>query len=260
MLDKGLDLLLALGEYPQGVGVSDLARDVGLSVSTVHRLLGTMVERKFASFNPSRRLYYLGLEVFELSHKVSLVHALSEVALPVMRRLSEATGEPSMLSVLQGEELIYLERVDGWRGVQIRGTVGERGPLHATSMGKVLLAFLPETEREEIMGQLTLEKLTLNTITDLPRLRDEVRKVRENGFAIADEEREEEIRAIAVPVINSRGNAAAAICIAAPAYRVSLKDLEGFLPQLRDAAREIGLKLPRGAVPPGAPRPTRSRE
>jgi IclR family transcriptional regulator, acetate operon repressor len=260
MLEKGLDLLMALGEYPDGVGVSELARGVGLPVSTVHRLLGTMVERKFASFDPSRRLYYLGLKVFELSHKVSLVQGLSEVALPPMRRVVKATGEPSLLSVLQGEDLVYVERVEGWRGIQIRGSVGERGPLHATSMGKVLLAFLPEEEQEEITSRLNLESLTPDTITDLSQLREELRKARERGYAIADEEREEGIRAIAVPVLNSRGNAAAAICVAAPAYRVSLKDLESFLPLLQEAAQEIGLKLPRGAVPTLRSKLPRSRE
>lgn len=252
MLEKGLDLLMALGKYADGVGVSELARDVGLPISTVHRLLGTMVERRFASFDPSKRLYYLGLKVFELSHKVSLVHGLSEVALPAMRRLVEATGEPSLLSVLQGDNLVYVERVEGRRGIQIRGSIGERGPLHATSMGKILLAFLPEVEQEEIMNHLNLERLTPTTITDLSQLREEVREVRERGYAIADEEREEGIRAIAMPVLNSRDNAAAAICIAAPAYRVSLKDLESFLPRLQEATQEIGLKLPRKAVPPSA--------
>jgi IclR family transcriptional regulator, acetate operon repressor len=260
MLEKGLDLLLALGEYPDGVGVSELARDVGLPVSTVHRLLGTMVARKFASFDPSKRLYYLGLKIFELSHKVSLVQGLSEVALPVMRRLAKATGEPILLSVLQGEDLIYVERVEGWRGIQIRGSVGERGPVHATSMGKVLLAFLPNEEQEKITSRLDLEKLTPNTITNLSQLREELRKVRERGYAIADEEREEGIRAIAVPVLNSRGNAAAAICVAAPAYRVSLTELESFLPPLQEAAQEIGLKLPRGAVQPLVTELPRTRE
>jgi IclR family acetate operon transcriptional repressor len=245
---KGLGLLLALGKYPDGVGVSELARDVGLPVSTVHRLLVTMVSMGFASLDSERRRYSLGLRVFELSHRIALVRELSEVALPVMRRITEATGEPTLMSVLDGREMVYVERVEGWRGVQIWGSVGGRGPLYCTSLGKALLAYLPEEEREEIIGDLRLEPFTASTITDPDELREELERTRELGYAMADEEHEEGVRAVGVPVMSSRGRPVAAICVAAPVFRVSKEDLERFIPMLREAAWEIGVQRPRGGA------------
>lgn len=249
MLEKGLSLLSALGDYPEGVGVSELARDVGLPISTVHRLMATLVAQGFADFNSDHRRYFLGLKVFELSHRVSLVKRLSELSLPVMRKLVETTGEPSLMSVLHGDEMVYVERVEGWRRIQIRGSVGERGPLYCTSLGKMLLAFLPNEERETTIGRLKLERLAPNTIADPSELRRELAVTRKRGYAVADEEHEEGIRAVGVPVMSSRGLPAAAICIAAPAFRVSREKLEGFVPLLREAAQEIGLQLPRGDAP-----------
>lgn len=246
MLGKGLNLLVALGSYPEGVGVSELARQVELPVSTVHRLLATLVKKGFASFDPDRRRYFLGLRVFELGQRVSLVRGLSEVALPVMRRIAKSTGEASLMSVLQGDEMVYMERVEGSRRLQIRGSAGERGPLYCTSIGKSLLAFLPEDEREGILERLDLEKLAPNTITDVSELRKELQLVRERGYAVADEEHEEGIRAVGVPVVNGRERPVAAICIAAPSFRVSRENLEEYLPLLRESAREIGVQLPWG--------------
>lgn len=146
--------------------------------------------------------------------------------------------------------MVYVERVEGWRRIQIRGAVGERGPLYCTSIGKALLAFTPEGERETIVDRLDLRKLAPNTITDPAGLREELRLTRERGYAIADEEHEEGIRAVGVPVVSSRGAPVAAICVAAPAFRVSRERLESFLPLLWESAGEIGVRLPRGDALP----------
>lgn len=248
-LERGLTLLSALGDYPEGVRVSELAREAGLPVSTVHRLMGVLVAEGYASFDSDRHRYFLSLKIFELSHRVSLVHGLSELALPVMRRIVGTTGEPSLMSVLSKDEMVYLERIESWRRIQIRGSVGERGPLYCTSLGKSLLAFLPEENREEILGRISLEKLAPNTITNLSDLRTELELTRERGYAVADEEHEESIRAVGVPVMNSRPWPVASICVAAPAFRVSREQLEEFVPLLREGAREIGVQLPRNNVP-----------
>jgi IclR family acetate operon transcriptional repressor len=245
MLGKGLSLLVILGEYPNGVGVSTLAREAGLPVSTVHRLLTTMASLGFVSFDADSRQYSIGLKVFELSYRVSLVRDLGEVALPVMRRIMEITKATTLMSVRDGEEIMYVERVEGPRRIRIQGAVGERLPLHCTSQGKVLLAFLPESEREKILGRLRLEQLAPNTITDLDTLRGELDRTRMKGYAVANEEAEEGICAVAVPIIGPRGRPVAALCIAAPVFQTPLEDLERFVPLLRDGARDIGVQLPR---------------
>lgn len=242
-LEKGIDVLLALGEYPEGAGVSELSRRAGLPVSTVHRLLGTLSSAGFARFEPEGKRYTLGFGVFELAHKVSAARGLSEVALPVMRRLVKETGEPSLLSVPDGLEMVYVERVEGWRRIQIRGAVGERGPLYCTSLGKAMLAFMPEEERESLIARLDLKKIAPNTITDPDELRAELDLTRRRGYGLAEEEREEGVRSLGAPILGSRGWPVAAVCISAPVFRVSLETLERFAPMVKEAAAEIGIQV-----------------
>ncbi len=248
MLAKGLKLLVALGDYPDGVGVSELSRQVGLPVSTVHRLLATMVTLGFVHFDDTHRRYRLGLKVFELSYQVSLARRLSEVALPVMQRVADAARESVSMSVRDDVELVYIEWAQGKNRIQVEGTAGTRGRLYCTSQGKALLAFVSENERERILRQLQLEPRGPNTITSPAVLRKELDQIRECGYAVADEENEEGIRAVGVPVVATEGQPIAAISVVAPVFRISREDLEGFVPLLRDAAREIALQLPRAQV------------
>ena len=247
MLGKGLSLLVALGEHPDGIGVSDLAREEKIPVSTAHRLLASMVLLGFVSFDAKQRRYFLGLKVFELSHKVSLARGLSEIARPVMRTMAETTGDSVLMTVLDGTEMLYIERVDGWHRLQIRGAIGERGPLYCTSLGKSLSAFLPEEVREAIIGRLDLKPLTPRTITDPEELRGELELTRQRGYAVADGERDEGVRAVGAPVFNSQGWPVAAISIAGPVPRLAWERIrEDLVPLIRGAAQEIGIQLPQG--------------
>lgn len=244
MLEKGLSLLEALGGHPDGVGVSQVAREVDLPVSTVHRLLATLVRRGFVSFDIESRRYYLGLRVFELSSRVSLAKGLSGVAFPTMRRLAEITGESVFMAVREGTDLVYIERAEGQSRIQISGSIGARGCLYCTAQGKAILAFLPEPEQEDILGRIHLERRAPNTITGPKKLRKELVRIRERGWAVADEENEQGIRAVGVPLLNARGRPVAAMSIASPVFRVSLEDLEKLAPLLCEAARDIEMRLP----------------
>lgn len=244
MLGKGLRLLVALGDHPEGAGVSQLASDAEVPVSTAHRLLAGMIPLGFVAVDQERRRYSLGLRAFELGQRVASVRRLSDVALPTMRRVSSATGEASLLAVLSGDDVLYLERAEGKHLAQIWGAPGVRGAPHYTSLGKCLLAFLPEEEREQILSRLELERLTPHTITDTGRLRGVLAETRERGYATNDEEHEEGVRAVGVPVIDRRGRPAAALSIATLTFRYSMEELEGFVPVLREAAREMELQLP----------------
>jgi len=244
MLKKGLRLLEALGGYPDGVGVSRVAKEAALPVSTTHRLLNDLVASGFASFDPETRRYYLGLKVFELSSRVSLTKGLSEVALPVMRRLSEEVGESVFMGVREGTDVLLVEKVVGPGRIQVNDNVGTRIPLHRLAQGKSILAFLPEDEREDLIKGMTLEPETPRTITDPGMLRDELETTREQGWASVDGEHEEWVRAIATPILDAQGRPVAAVAIAAPAFRVPMRELKKRAPTLLDAVREIGVQLP----------------
>jgi IclR family transcriptional regulator, acetate operon repressor len=244
MLTKGLRLLIALGGCPNGAGVSELARDLSLPVSTTHRLLTGMVPLGFVGVDADTRQYHLGLRVFELGRCVASTRRLPDVALPAMRRVTKATGETTLLGVLAGEEFMYVERVESQRLAQIKGSAGERGPLHVTALGKALMAFLPEEEQDALISSLSLDEAGPHAITDPDRLGEELTNARERGYAVNDEELEEGVYAVGVPVLNGRGRPAASLGIANLAFQNSLKDLEELVPLLQGAADEIAVQLP----------------
>ena len=234
----------ALGEHPDGVGVSRVAKNAALPVSTTYRLLNDLVTSSFASFDPETRRYYLGLKVFELSSRVSLTKGLSDVALPVMRRLSKEVGESVFMGVREGTDILIIEKVIGPGRIQVNDNVGSRIPLHRLAQGKSILAFLPEDEREELIDNMILEPETPRTITDQDTLRDELEITRKRRWASVDGENEEWVRAIATPILGARDLPVAAVAIAAPAFRVPMRKLTKHATTLLDAVREIEVRLP----------------
>lgn len=245
MVRKALRVLCLLGEHPEGIGLSELSRAAGYPVSTTHRLLSSLQSEGFARSGPESRRYELGLRLFELGQQVSHARGFAGVALPTLQRLSAQTGELTLMSVLDGHDQLYVHSVPGRQQVQVRGEPGGRGPLHCTSMGKCLVAFAARTDRERLVAELELPALAPNTVTDRSMFAGEIQAARERGYAVADEEHEEGIRAIGVPVCGPDGVAIAALSTAAPAYRTGVADLERFLPALRRAARELAAALPR---------------
>lgn len=244
MVGKALRLLTLLGEAPEGVTLSELARQAGYPVSTTHRLLASIAREEFAVLDEERR-WSLGLRMFELGQRVLHARGFAGVATPVLQRLTRQTGEPSLMSVLEGHQQLYVHYVEGTQQIQITGEPGRRGPLHCTSMGKCLIAFAPDRHREEMLTELDLPAMGPNTITDRQRFRSEIDTIRARGYAVSDEEHEAGIRAIGVPVLDPSGTAAAALSTAAPAFRSSIEEMHAYLPPLHQAAKELAIGLPR---------------
>ena len=242
MVGKALGLLDLLAGHPDGAGVSQLARAAGYPVTTTHRLLASLQRAGYVRSEDGR--YALGLRLFELGQRVSHARGFSGVALPVMQRVTAATREPTLMSVLDGVHQLYVHYVEGPQQVQITGTPGHLGPVHCTSMGKCLVAFQPGDVRRRLVAEAELTPFTPHTISDRDAFAEEVERIRERGWALADEEHEEGIRAVGVPVLGPDGHAVAALSTAAPAYRTDLDTLRGFLPALRDAAAELAALLP----------------
>lgn len=244
MVGKALLLLTLLGDYPDGASLSEVARRAGFPLSTAHRLAAALVRDGYARVDETSRRYSLGLQVFSLASRVSHRHGFAGSALPVLRRLAEQTSESALMSVIDGHNQLYVHHVQGRHSVSVSGEPGRRGPLHCTSMGKVLIAFAEDAERKDLLETLELTPFTPHTIVDRQQFRDEIAAVRAQGYAIADEEHETGIRAIGVPVKNLDGATIASVSIAAPAYRVSREKLVDYLPDLNKAAAELTILLP----------------
>jgi DNA-binding IclR family transcriptional regulator len=244
MVGKALGLLVLLGDEPRGASAAEISRRAELPFSTTYRLLGSLTRDGFVDYEPDGRRYHLGLRIFQLGQRVSNHHGFAGAALPVLRRVTEQTGEATILSVRDGHHHLTVNKVDGPRTFRVTSDPGHLGALHTTSVGKVLVAFADDAERQRLMEELELESLTEFSITDRDAFRAEIEQVRSRGYALMDEENELGMRAVAVPVFNSQGHAFASLATAVPVFRLSVEALVAHVPLLQEAAAELSARLP----------------
>ena len=244
MVGKALGLLVLLGDEPRGASAADISRRAELPFSTTYRLLGSLTRDGFVDYEPDGRRYHLGLRIFQLGQRVSNHHGFAGTAMPVLRRVTEQTGEATILSVRDGHHHLTVNKVDGPQMFRVTSDPGHLGALHTTAVGKALVAFAEDSERERLLEELELEPLTDRSITDRDAFRAEIDKVRRQGFAVMDEENETGMRAVAVPLLNAQGNAFASLATAVPVFRLGLDGLIAHVPLLQEAAAELSARLP----------------
>lgn len=244
MVGKALGLLVLLGDEPRGASAAELSRRAGLPFSTTYRLLGSLTRDGFVDYEPDGRRYRLGLRVFQLGQRVSNHHGFAGTALPVLRRVTEETGEATILSVRDGHHHLTVNKVDGPQTFRVTSDPGHLGALHTTSVGKALVAFADDATRVQLLEELELEPLTELSLTDRDAFRAEIELIRSRGYATMDEENELGMRAVAVPVFNSQGHAFASLATAAPVFRMSLAAMVALVPLLQEAAAELSARLP----------------
>ncbi|MHB1526725.1 MAG: IclR family transcriptional regulator [Candidatus Dormibacteria bacterium] len=242
-LARGLTLLSELAAYPDGLSLTELARLVQLPPSTVHRLLATNRRFGFVSYDVPTRHYSLGLKLLQLSHHMARLRSLSEVSTPLMHRLSDTVRETALLASLYETDVVFVARTDAQRTVTIHGDIGDRAPAYCTATGKVLLASLPRDELSELLPSIHFKAYTPRTATSLSALQADLDEVSHLGYALSDEEYDEGVISLAVPVRGRDGRAIAGLCISAPSYRMSRSALVGHLGSLRDTAVEIALRV-----------------
>jgi IclR family acetate operon transcriptional repressor len=233
--DKALAILAAFDETRPDLGVSELAGELGMHKSTVSRLLAALerrglVRREGERFAPGPELARLGvLAVRGLT--------LPGVARPSLEELAERTGETVNLAVREGDRALNLLQVDAAHFVGVTDWTGRAAPLHASANGKALLAFGDGRSP----GRLT--KLTTRTIVDRDELRADLVRARAAGFAVAVEELELGLHAVAAPVYDSRGTCLAAVSVSGPAYRLTQTRLPAVGKLCADAAAEVSARL-----------------
>ena len=248
-LAKGLDLLRLMGRYPAGAPAAVFAKDSGLPFSTAYRLLNSLVASGFAEFDAATKQYRPGLAIFELSSKVAAVRGYDGTILPVLQQLSAATNESCLFAVRDGLDTVTVHTVDG---PEFRQTTdpGDRLPLHVSSMGKAILAGLPEAEADDVIEQLTFAPRTEQTVASTAVLREQIAAGRQLGYLYQSEEVDLGMNAIGTPVIGSNGSVLGAIAIAAPLFRATKSDLVQHRDALDTAAYQLAMALttiqPRG--------------
>ncbi|BCW80676.1 MULTISPECIES: IclR family transcriptional regulator [Micrococcaceae] len=244
MVGKALGLLVLLGDEPRGASAAEISRRAELPFSTTYRLLGSLTRDGFVDYEPDGRRYHLGLRIFQLGQRVSNHHGFAGTAMPILRRVTEQTGEATILSVRDGLHHLTVSKVDGPQTFRVTSDPGHLGSLSTTAVGKALVAFAEDAEREKLLAELPLEALTDKSVTDRRAFRAEIEKVRRQGYAVMDEENEAGMRAVAVPLLNDQGHAFASLATAVPVFRLDLEGLVAHVPLLQEAAAELAARLP----------------
>lgn len=243
-LEKALDVLDAIGAAPEGLSQNDLAERLQLPRTTVYRLLATLVGRGLVRRDPLRKVYCLGFRCFEMARQAYAMPDLAAAAATELRTLRDLTGETTYFATLDGREVISLDRCDGAHSLRSAAALGERKPLHCTSQGKAILSAMRDEERDAVIREIALKRLTPHTLTDRRRLQAELRITKARGYAIDDEEIVTGVRCVGAPVVDGAGEVRGAISVAGPAWRLTRARLELLGPEVAEAARRIGAQLP----------------
>lgn len=201
-------------------GVSELARHLDLSTSSTHRLLSTLADEAVLEQDPESGRYRLGLSVFDLAAAAPSQQTLHGAVLVSMTELRSRTGETVQVGVLDGREVVYVERLDSPNTLRVFSELGRRAHAHCTSSGKALLAFSPRDQRERILRGWELPARTEHTITDLDELRRDLDRARRQGYAENRHESEPGVVSIAAPIRDAGGGVVASISLAGPSERM----------------------------------------
>jgi IclR family pca regulon transcriptional regulator len=246
-LERGLAILGCFTPKRPVLGIADIADELGMSRSTTHRYAITLVALGYLEQDASRK-YRLGLRVTDLGMSAMSATGLREHAHPYLQELRERTGYTVSLAVLDGPEILCVDRVRSFRReqsrIELRMALGARLPAYCTATGKILLAHLPEDQQRELLSGMKLTKRAPNTIVGKQALRDELAQVRQEGFAVNDQELAPELHSIAVPVRNESRDVAAAVNMAAHTSIISPEELADALgPHLIATADRISARL-----------------
>ena len=241
-LARGLAVIEAFQDRPDGVTVGDLAARTQLSRAAVRRLLITLELLGYASHNGP--IYRLGSRVLRLGFSFLSSHSLAVLALPILEEISAIIKECSSLSVLEGDEIVYLARSATRRVMSVGLSIGSRLPAYCTSMGRVLLSGLTEPELTAYLDRVVLDARTPKTIIDKSGLATALQHVREHGYAVVDEELEIGLRSLAVPVVTRTGRMVAAMNTGVHTSHAAIEEMvERFLPALKNGALSLGRAL-----------------
>ena len=238
-------ILDTLSESPQGLSLGDLATKVDLSKGTTHRLLSTLSFFDYVRQDAESKKYNLGFKLVELGNRLLSQIDFRAEARPFLVDLAECTKETVHLVILDQSEVLYIDKVEAnghSSGLRMVSMLGSRIPAHCCAVGKVLLAALPEDKLEKLVALKGLTKRTENTIVDLVKLKEHLKMVRRNGYALDKEENEIGIRCVAAPIYDQRREVIAAISISAPVSRVNARMLKK---NLKDRVIETALNISR---------------
>ncbi len=242
-VERALAMLEAVAHESDGLSNADLSRKLKIPKSSASYILRTLETQGYLNRNPETGKYRVGLKILSLSRGALTGIDVREVALPIMRHLMKQTNLTCHLAILDGPMAVYIEKVEPEGFIKMDTWVGRRMPVHATSVGKSLVAHIPRERLEKIIAERGMEKRTPKTITTLPKLLKELEKVREQGYSVDDEENNMGARCVGAPIFNQNGLVEASLGLSGTINQVNPHTMPRILEHLKDAARHVSMQL-----------------
>jgi DNA-binding IclR family transcriptional regulator len=239
VLDRAVAILNVLAETSEGLSLGDVSAAVRLHKSTAHRILINLEGARMVDRDATTGRYRLGLRLFELGSAAIAQFNIRDRARSYLEALVNETDETVHLCVLDAGEVLYLDKVEPTRSVRLSSRIGLRNPAHCTAVGKAMMAWLDDSEVEAIVQRHGLRHFTPRTISTLAELRADLTKIREQGYAIDDEEHEEGVRCVAAVVRDHAGRPAAAMSISGPSFRIPMEKVPIFAQSICRATQHL---------------------
>lgn len=252
-VQRAFQLVDLLAHGRPSLPLSRLAEESGLSLTTVHRLLGTLMAHGFVEQDPDTSHYRLGMRFVEIGMEILDHQSIRAVSYPVLSGLMEQAKEVVHLGIVSDYEVVYVEKIDSYQTLRMYSQIGRRSPLYCTGLGKALLANLPPREISDFLRRKPLNRYTPNTLTTPKALLAELALIRERGYSLDNEEHEEGIRCVAAPVFGFRSDAVAALSVAGPTLRLNDEKIRRLIPLVLRAAADISARLGHRPSPPAVP-------
>lgn len=242
-LARGLEVIQAFTPQRRVLSISQISQKTGIPRAAVRRCLYTLGKLGFVYAEDGKN-FQLRPRILSLGHAWLASTPLAKSAQPVLRQLSEMLNESCSIAILDGDDILYIARASSSRIMTIDLDIGSRLPAWSTSMGRVLLSHLPEEQLNDTLARAHMIRYTPQTLGSVSELKEELKRVRQQGYALNDQELEMGLRSIAVPLFNPQGGVEAALNVGVHAGQVPAQELrERVLPQLQAAARELSLLI-----------------
>lgn len=225
---KAIDIIELLSKEHE-LGITEISNKLHLDKSTVFRIISTLKEKEVVDQNPITQRYHNSLKLFELGNKIVEDLGLRRLAQPVIKELAEITGETVNLAILDGDSIVYIDKIESPATIKVDLPIGKRLPSYCTGLGKAMLAYLSKEKIEGILKLIKFEKYTEKTYLNKEEFLNALKEIKIKGYSFDDEEYVEGLKCIAVPILDFRGEAIAAISVAIPLFRYEKFVNDGFV-------------------------------
>lgn len=225
-VDRALTLLEVLSDHEEGLGITEISTKIELHKSTVHRLLGTLINKGYVKKLAFGNKYKLTMKLFELGRKSIEKVDVIKISRPYLEELRDSIKEVVHLVVQDGADIVYVDKVESENTIRMHSSIGKRSPMYCTSVGKALMAHMEDDEIQNIWSESNIVAYTEHTITRFEDMKVEIEKIRNQRYSVDEQENELGVRCVGTAILDYTGNPVAAISVSGPTNRVTKEKVE----------------------------------